>query len=70
MKDDLLKVEGEADYIKDPVSGAVLYTNVNKVNKEKQLAAQRKNKQNEIEALKSEVKDIKDILTKIVEKLQ
>lgn len=70
MRNDLISIQNEDDYKKDIRSGAILNVNRAKVERERELAASRRKSKVELEELKSEVKDIKQMLSQIVEKLQ
>lgn len=70
MRNDLVSIQNEDDYKKDIRSGAILNVNRAKVERERELAASRRKSKVELEELKSEVKDIKQMLSQIVEKLQ
>jgi hypothetical protein len=70
MKDKLVKIKDDSDYRKDLRTGAVLNVNREKILKEREFAEARQKKNNEIEDLKTEVKEIKQMLSQIVEKLQ
>lgn len=70
------KVEGYPNLLKDEVTGAVINTN----KKEVEIAKARKKKfreqsemmnrvNDDVEGLKSDVKDIKDLLNKLIERL-
>ncbi|RAH15792.1 MAG: hypothetical protein CMB20_001285 [Methanobacteriota archaeon] len=64
-----LKVKGHGGYIKDTHTGIVLNVNNSEIEQAKIRKKQRRQQQNEINELKNEVSDIKQMLTKIVEKL-
>ena len=70
MRNDLVSIQNEDDYKKDIRSGAILNVNRAKVERERELAASKRKSKLELEELKSEVKDIKQMLSQIVEKLQ
>ena len=70
MKDTLVSIKNEDDFKKDITSGAVVNVNRAKVERERKIAAARRKSKVELEELKSEVKDIKQMLSQIVEKLQ
>ena len=70
------KVDGHANLVRDPKSGAVLNINSNEIQaartrKAVRLAQQEKEKQlyNDVDNLKDELNDIKSLLHKLVEKL-
>ena len=69
------KVEGTESLFRDPYNGAVLNVNVDEIKKAKILKAERKKKALEFEAVKEDVKimkqdmaDIKGLLQRLVEK--
>lgn len=62
-----MKIEGRHDIFKNPNTGVVHY-NINKHEMESIRAAKRK-KQNEVETLKKDVAEMKDMLKSIMEKL-
>ena len=64
-----IKIEGHEGYVKDEQSGAVLNTNKEEIEAAKKRKADRLNRDKELSDLKDEVSDIKEMLTKIVEKL-
>tara|TARA_Y100000022_G_scaffold182455_1_gene175892 strand:+ start:75 stop:296 length:222 start_codon:yes stop_codon:yes gene_type:complete len=65
----LLKVEGHLGYVKDTDTGIVLNSNVNEIEAARKRKAQRKQQEDDINNLKNEVSDIKNMLNKIIEKL-
>ena len=64
-----IKVEGHRDLMRDNSSGAILNINKDEINAAKKRKLERKQKEKELEDLKNEVGDIKNMLTKIIEKL-
>ena len=64
-----LKIEGQEGYVKDPSSGVVLNVNQEEINAAKTRRALRKQQEEDINNLKNEVSDIKNMLSKIIEKL-
>lgn len=64
-----LKIEGQEGYVKDPKSGVVLNVNQEEINAAKTRRALRKQQEEDINNLKNEVSDIKNMLSKIIEKL-
>ncbi len=65
----LLKVDGHAGYLKDTITGIVHNNNANEIEAARIRKAQKKQQEEDINNLKNEVSDIKQMLTKIVEKL-
>ena len=63
------KVEGHRDLVRDNRSGAIININMEEINAAKKRKLLRKSKEKEFEDLKNEVGDIKNMLTKIIEKL-
>ena len=70
---DLVKVDGQPGLVRDKNTGAVLNINTTEINRIKELRKNqrelKKVEREEINQLKSDVQDIKMILSKIVEKL-
>ena len=64
-----LKIEGHEGYVKDPNTGVVLNVNQEEINAAKTRRALRKQQEEDINNLKNEVSDIKNMLGKIIEKL-
>ena len=64
-----IKVEGHTNLIRDNNSGAVLNINKNDISAASKRKLERRQKEKEFEDLKNEVGDIKNMLTKIIEKL-
>ena len=64
-----LKIEGHEGYVKDPNTGVVLNVNQEEINGAKRRRALRKQQEEDINNLKNEVSDIKNMLGKIIEKL-
>mgnify|MGYP001377523517 FL=1 len=64
-----LKIEGHEGYVKDPNTGVVLNVNQEEINGAKTRRALRKQQEEDINNLKNEVSDIKNMLGKIIEKL-
>ena len=64
-----LKIEGHEGYVKDPNTGVVLKVNQEEINGAKKRRALRKQQEEDINNLKNEVSDIKNMLGKIIEKL-
>lgn len=65
----IIRVDGHSDLVRDKKSGAVLNINREEIEAARRRKAERLNKDKEINDLKNEVSDIKNMLTKIVEKL-
>ena len=65
----LKKVQGDESFARDESSGAIININMEEINAAKKRKILRKNKEKEFEDLKNEVGDIKNMLTKIIEKL-
>ena len=63
------KVEGHRDLIRDNGNGAILNINKDEINAARKRKLERRQKEKEFEDLKNEVGDIKNMLTKIIEKL-
>lgn len=66
---DLIKVENMSGLARDKNSGAVLNINTSAVHQARKAKEKRKKEREEIESLKQDVKEIKHMLTQIVEKL-
>ena len=64
-----LKIEGHEGYVKDPNSGVVLNVNQEEIDAAKKRRSLRKQQEEDINNLKNEVSDIKNMLGKIIEKL-
>ena len=64
-----VKVKGHEGYVRDEQSGAILNTNKEEIEAAKKRKADRLSRDKELSDLKNEVSDIKNMLTKIVEKL-
>tara|TARA_B100000683_G_scaffold79817_1_gene78723 strand:- start:1462 stop:1683 length:222 start_codon:yes stop_codon:yes gene_type:complete len=64
-----LKIEGHEGYVKDPNTGVVLNVNQEEIAAAKMRRALRKQQEEDINNLKNEVSDIKNMLGKIIEKL-
>ena len=71
-----LEIEGQNDFVRDGKHGAVLNINKDEIQaarerkrlrKEKQ--AKTENRENDVDALKKEMSEIKDLLSQIVEKI-
>lgn len=70
---DLIKVEGQPGLARDKKTGAILNINSTEINRIKELRKNqrdlRRSEREEINQLKSDVEEIKMMLSKIVEKL-
>ena len=64
-----VKIDGHSGYVRDKGSGAVLNTNKAEIEAARKRKLERKSKEIDIDDLKNEVSDIKQMLTKIIEKL-
>ena len=62
-------VEGHGDLVRDISTGAILNINKNEISAARRRKLERRQKEKEFEDLKNEVGDIKNMLTKIIEKL-
>tara|TARA_B100001059_G_C17806325_1_gene569383 strand:- start:1487 stop:1702 length:216 start_codon:yes stop_codon:yes gene_type:complete len=61
-----INIEGRDDIVRDPNSGAVLSTNRQALNAYKARQNQTSHVENEINTLKSEMQDIKNLLMNLV----
>lgn len=64
-----IKVEGHSSLVRDIDTGAILNINKDEINAARKRKLERRQKEKEFEDLKNEVGDIKNMLTKIIEKL-
>ncbi len=64
-----IKVEGHQGYVKDVTTGSILNINNNEIEAAKKRKALRLQEKEDIKNLKTEVNDIKKMLTQIIEKL-
>ena len=62
-------VEGHGDLVRDTSTGAILNINKNEISAARRRKLESRQKEKEFEDLKNEVGDIKNMLTKIIEKL-
>ena len=62
-------VEGHSNLVRDTSTGAILNINKDEISAARKRKLERRQKQKEFEDLKNEVGDIKNMLTKIIEKL-
>lgn len=64
-----IKVEGHSNLVRDTSTGAILNINKDEISAARKRKLERKQKEKEFEDLKNEVGDIKNMLNKIIEKL-
>lgn len=64
-----IRVDGHTDLVRDANSGAIININKDEIAKAREAKRRRKNKDKEFEELRNEVGEIKELLTKLVEKL-
>tara|TARA_B100001248_G_C27397174_1_gene466414 strand:+ start:1598 stop:1819 length:222 start_codon:yes stop_codon:yes gene_type:complete len=64
-----IKVEGHSSLVRDLDTGAILNINKDEINAARKRKLERRHKEKEFEDLKNEVGDIKNMLNKIIEKL-
>ena len=62
-------VEGHSNLVRDTSTGAILNINKDEISAARRRKLERRQKEKEFENLKNEVGDIKNMLTKIIEKL-
>ena len=62
-------VEGHSNLVRDTSTGAILNINKDEITAARKRKLERRQKEQEFEDLKNEVGDIKNMLTKIIEKL-
>ena len=63
-----IKVDGEAGFVRDTNTGAILNINKNEIAAARERKRQRKLKEQELQDLKNEVSEIKELLVKLIEK--
>lgn len=63
-----IKVDGEAGFVRDKSTGAILNINKNEIAAARERKRQRKLKEQELQDLKNEVSEIKELLVKLIEK--
>ena len=63
------KVDGHESLVRDLSTGAILNINKDEISAARKRKLERRRKEKEFEDLKNEVGDIKNMLTKIIEKL-
>lgn len=64
-----VKVEGQDGLVRDTKSGAILNINSTEVEQARERKKLRRQKDKELEDLKNEVGEIKDLLHKLIERL-
>ena len=64
-----IKVEGHNGIVKDTDTGMILNINKQEISAARKRKMERREKEKEFKDLKNEVGDIKNMLTKIIEKL-
>lgn len=64
-----IKVDGHNGLVRDTSTGAILNINKDEITAARKRKLERRKKEQEFEDLKNEVGDIKNMLTKIIEKL-
>ena len=64
-----LKVEGNSNLVRDTSTGAILNINKDEISSARKRKLERKQKEQEIVDLKNEVGEIKNMLNKLIEKL-
>ena len=69
MKDKYVKVEGHSDLVRDEMSHAIINTDIEQYRLIVRRRELMKSQKNEINTLKQEVTEIKDLLKDIIEKL-
>ena len=69
MKKNLVMVEGNNGLARDLNTGAIVNINTEEIRAAREAKKRRKNRDAEFEELKNEVGEIKELLTKLVEKL-
>ena len=62
-------VEGHSNLVRDTSTGAILNINKDEITAARKRKLERRKKEQEFEDLKNEVGDIKNMLTKIIDKL-
>lgn len=61
------QVEGHPDLVKDPITGMILNINKDKINQAKRARAQKIAERQELEKIKSDINDIRQMLLKLLE---
>ena len=64
-----IKVDGHSGLVRDTSTNAILNINKDEITAARKRKLERRQKEKEFEDLKNEVSDIKNMLTKIIEKL-
>lgn len=64
-----IRVDGEADFVKDKDTGAILNNNRSEIQQARARKKARLQQQNELDNLKQDVSDMKIMLSKILEKI-
>ena len=64
-----IKIEGHRDLIRDNDNGAILNINKDEISAARKRKLERRQKEQEIVDLKNEVGEIKNMLNKLIEKL-
>ena len=64
-----IKIEGHRDLIRDNDNGAILNINKDEISAARKRKLERRQKEQEIVDLKNEVSEIKNMLNKLIEKL-
>ena len=64
-----IKVEKDPELVRDTNTGVILNINKEEISAARKRKLERRKKEQEFEDLKNEVGDIKNMLTKIIEKL-
>ena len=64
-----IKVKGHSNLVRSGPTGSILNINKEEIEAARKRKLERKQKEKEFEDLKNEVSDIKNMLTKIIEKL-
>jgi len=63
------QVEGSSTLVRDLTTGAILNTDSSTIQQARAAKMLRKQRQQEIDELRDEVKEVKELLTKLIEKL-
>jgi hypothetical protein len=69
MKKEYIMVDGNSSLARDPETGGIVSINKEEISKAREAKKKRKQKDAEFQELKNEVGEIKELLTKLVEKL-
>ena len=65
----LIRVEGDPDFVKDQDTGAILNTNRSEINQARARKKAKAQEKHELDNLKQDVIDMKIMLSKILEKI-